>query len=48
MKAFKERRDLVVKMLNTAKGINCSYPSGAFYVYPSCKGMYWKKNTSRN
>ena len=42
-KAFKERRDLVVKMLNTAKGINCSYPSGAFYVYPSCKGCIGKK-----
>tara|TARA_B100000686_G_C16651033_1_gene895588 strand:- start:73 stop:1278 length:1206 start_codon:yes stop_codon:yes gene_type:complete len=41
--AFKERRDLVVKLLNTAKGINCSYPSGAFYVYPSCKGCIGKK-----
>ena len=41
--AFKERRDLVVKMLNTAKGVNCSLPSGAFYVYPSCKGCIGKK-----
>ena len=41
--AFKERRDLVVKLLNTAKGINCSYPSGAFYAYPSCKGCIGKK-----
>ena len=29
--------------LNTAKGINCSYPSGAFYAYPSCKGCIGKK-----
>ena len=42
--AFKERRDLVVKMLNTAKGITCSTPSGAFYVYPSCEGCIGKKS----
>jgi aspartate aminotransferase len=35
---FKERRDLVVSMLNQAKGISCPTPEGAFYVYPSCKG----------
>ncbi len=33
---FKERRDLVVGMLNQAKGIRCPKPEGAFYVYPSC------------
>jgi aspartate aminotransferase len=33
---FKERRDLVVGMLNQAKGINCPRPEGAFYVFPSC------------
>lgn len=32
---FKERRDLVVSMLNQAKGIKCPTPEGAFYVYPS-------------
>jgi aspartate aminotransferase len=32
------RRDLVVSMLNQAKGIDCPVPEGAFYVYPSCKG----------
>ncbi|MGD9829259.1 MAG: pyridoxal phosphate-dependent aminotransferase, partial [Hyphomicrobiaceae bacterium] len=37
-KAFKERRDLVVSMLNQARGITCPTPEGAFYVYPSCKG----------
>ncbi|MGE0563086.1 MAG: pyridoxal phosphate-dependent aminotransferase [Pseudolabrys sp.] len=35
---FKERRDLVVSMLNQAKGIKCPMPEGAFYVYPSCEG----------
>ena len=35
---FKERRDLVVSMLNQANGISCPRPEGAFYVYPSCAG----------
>lgn len=41
-KAFKERRDLVVSMLNQAKGIECPRPEGAFYVYPSCAGTIGK------
>jgi aspartate aminotransferase len=40
---FKERRDLVVSMLNQAKGIKCATPPGAFYVYPSCAGCIGKK-----
>ncbi|WP_088342805.1 MULTISPECIES: pyridoxal phosphate-dependent aminotransferase [Rhodomicrobium] len=40
--AFKERRDLVVSMLNQAKGIDCPTPEGAFYVYPSCAGCLGK------
>lgn len=39
---FKERRDLVVSMLNQAKGIKCATPPGAFYVYPSCAGCIGK------
>ncbi len=42
-KAFKERRDFVVKSLNKIKGINCLTPNGAFYVFPSCKGLLNKK-----
>ena len=41
-KAFVERRDLVVSMLNQAKGIKCPTPQGAFYVYPSCEGTLGK------
>jgi len=33
---FQKRRDLVVSMLNQAKGLKCPTPEGAFYVYPSC------------
>ena len=41
--AFKERRDFVVKCLNNIKGISCLTPNGAFYVFPSCKGLLNKK-----
>ena len=41
--AFKRRRDFVVKSLNNIKGINCLTPNGAFYVFPSCKGLLNKK-----
>ena len=40
---FQSRRDLVVSMLNQAKGIDCPTPEGAFYVYPSCAGLIGKK-----
>jgi aspartate aminotransferase len=39
---FQGRRDLVVSMLNQAKGIMCPTPEGAFYVYPSCAGLIGK------
>jgi len=41
--AFKQRRDFVVKSLNNIKGISCLTPNGAFYVFPSCKGLLNKK-----
>ena len=40
---FKQRRDLVVPMLNQAAGITCRVPEGAFYVYPSCAGVIGMK-----
>jgi aspartate aminotransferase len=45
-KVFQERRDLVVSMLNQAKGIQCPKPEGAFYVYPSCAGTLGHKTPS--
>ncbi|MCA0319985.1 MAG: pyridoxal phosphate-dependent aminotransferase [Proteobacteria bacterium] len=45
-KAFEQRRDLVVSMLNQANGLSCPTPEGAFYVYPSLKGVIGKKTTS--
>jgi aspartate aminotransferase len=44
--SFQDRRDLVVSMLNQAKGISCPTPEGAFYVYPSCAGVIGR--TSRD
>ena len=40
--AFKERRDLVVAMLNDAPGLSCPTPEGAFYVYPDASGVIGK------
>jgi len=45
-KIFKERRDLVVSMLNQATGLSCPTPEGAFYVYPSCADLIGKKTPS--
>ena len=43
--AYKERRDMVVAMLNQAPGIHCHTPEGAFYVFPGVHGCIGK--TSR-
>ena len=47
-KVFKQRRDLVVSMLNQARGLSCAVPEGAFYVYPSCEGVIGKTAPSGN
>ena len=39
---FKRRRDLVVEALSAIEGITCPVPEGAFYVYPSIKGLIGK------
>jgi aspartate aminotransferase len=45
-KAFEERRDLVVSMLNQSKYLQCPTPEGAFYVYPSCADAIGLKTQS--
>jgi aspartate aminotransferase len=45
-KAFEERRDLVVSMLNQAKYLKTPVPEGAFYVYPSCAEAIGRKAPS--
>jgi aspartate aminotransferase len=41
--AFDRRRKLMVKMLNDIPGVMCPTPEGAFYVYPSVKGLLGKE-----
>ena len=41
--AFNRRRTLIVKMLNEIPGVFCPTPTGAFYVYPSVKGVLGKE-----
>jgi aspartate aminotransferase len=44
--SFQERRDFVVRALNDIGGIECLNPDGAFYVFPSCKGLIGKKDST--
>ena len=44
--SFEIRRNKVVEMINSAKGLSCLKPKGAFYIYPSCEGVIGKKLTS--
>ena len=41
--SFDRRRKLIVKMLNELPGVGCPTPTGAFYVYPSVKGILGKE-----
>lgn len=40
--AFNRRRKLIVGLLNEIPGFECPLPEGAFYVYPSVKGVLGK------
>ena len=41
--AFDRRRKLIVRLLNEIPGVSCPNPTGAFYVYPSVKGVLGKE-----
>ena len=41
--SFEMRRNKVVEMINSAEGLSCLKPKGAFYIYPSCKDVIGKK-----
>ena len=43
VRVFRERRDLIVAMLNQSSGLSCPTPEGAFYVYPSCSGLIGRR-----
>ena len=43
LKAFNDRRKLVVNGLNAIEGIKCLMPKGAFYAYPNINGLIGRK-----
>lgn len=40
--AFDRRRLTIVELLNAIPGVTCPEPQGAFYAYPSVKGLFGK------
>ena len=42
VKAFKRRRDLVLKMADDISGVKINEPRGAFYLFPDVSGVYGK------
>ena len=46
LKAFKERRELVVNLVNEIPNVKCNVPNGAFYVFPDVSSYYGKSNGS--
>ena len=47
-KVFKGRRDFLIDEFTSMNGITCRVPEGAFYVFPSCKGVIGKIDESNN
>jgi len=45
--AFDRRRKTIVSMLNEIDGVVCPTPHGAFYAYPSVKGLLGKEHGGR-
>ena len=45
-KVFKGRRDFLINEFTSMNGITCRVPEGAFYVFPSCKGVIGKIDES--
>lgn len=45
--AFDRRRKTMVQMLNEIPGVECPEPTGAFYAYPSVKGVLGREINGR-
>jgi aspartate aminotransferase len=45
--AFDRRRQTMVRMLNEIPGVTCPEPMGAFYAYPSVKGLLGRELRGR-
>jgi aspartate/methionine/tyrosine aminotransferase len=46
LKAYKKRRDLIVKLVNKISGMKCHSPKGAFYLMVNVRDLLNKMNTS--
>jgi aspartate aminotransferase len=40
---FRKRRDMVIKKMQTIRGLNVQVPDGAFYVFPDISGFFGRK-----
>ncbi len=47
LKAFKERRDYLVKELKSIEGVTCYNPKGAFYAFPNFNSVLGRKYKGR-
>ncbi|OUU61719.1 MAG: aspartate aminotransferase [Alphaproteobacteria bacterium TMED62] len=45
---FLKRRNLILDLVNSSKGLECNVPSGAFYIFPSCEGLIGCKTSKGN
>ncbi|HHW09399.1 MAG TPA: pyridoxal phosphate-dependent aminotransferase [Firmicutes bacterium] len=41
--AFRRRRDIIVKRLNSIPGLSCRLPEGAFYVFPNISKLFGRR-----
>ncbi|MGP3971057.1 pyridoxal phosphate-dependent aminotransferase [Streptomyces sp. 6N223] len=46
-RAFDRRRETIVRMLNDIDGVTCPEPQGAFYAYPSVRGLLGREIRGR-
>ena len=46
VEVYRQRRDMVVDMLNGCAGLHCHRPEGAFYVFPSIHGCVGKTSAA--
>ena len=47
VKAFRERRNIIVDALNAIPAISCPLPQGAFYVFPNVSALYGRSCQGR-
>ena len=45
---FLKRRNLILELVNSSKGLASNIPSGAFYIFPSCEGLIGLKTAKGN